>query len=301
MADTIRPELVVDVECETGEGPLWHPDERRLYWCDIPNGRVYRYDPDAGDHELVYEDADERIGGFTIQADGSLLLFQEAGAVRRLDQGSGTVDVAVEPDPDRFHERFNDVVADPEGRVFAGVMPDTDRDLPGRLFRLDTDGTFERVREECVLPNGMGFSGDLSSFYFTDTGEVDPDHPGCVYRYDYDRATGEISNPETFFDASGIEGMPDGLTVDTEDRVWSAFWEGHKLLRVAPDGTRERTVEFPPRKVSSVTFGGDGYDTAYVTTACEEGREREGDGAGGLFRVDLDATGREEFRSDVEV
>ncbi|WP_135304975.1 SMP-30/gluconolactonase/LRE family protein [Haloarcula amylovorans] len=295
-----RPELVVDIECETGEGPLWHPDEELLYWADIPQGRIYRYDPAADDHELVYEDGEERIGGFTFQTDGSLLLFQEWGAVRRLDQTTGAVDTVVEPEPERFHERFNDVIADPEGRVFAGVMPDTERDLPGQLYRLDTDGTFELI-DECVLPNGMGFTGDRSQFYFTDTAEVDPDSPGYIYRYDYDRATGEISDPETFLDASGIEGYPDGMTVDGEDHVWSAFWDGNKLIRFAPDGTRKTTVEFDPRKVSSVTFGGEDYETAYVTTACVETRETEGEGAGSLYRLNLGVMGREEFRSDIEV
>ncbi|GAG21164.1 unnamed protein product, partial [marine sediment metagenome] len=34
----MRPELIADYECVTGEGPLWHPDEGRLYWVDIPKG-----------------------------------------------------------------------------------------------------------------------------------------------------------------------------------------------------------------------------------------------------------------------
>lgn len=296
-----EPELIVDIACATGEGPLWHPDEELLYWCDIPKGRVYRYDPVSDDHELVHEDETERIGGFTIQTDGSLLLFQEAGAVRRLDQDSRTVDTVTEPDTDRFHERFNDVIADPEGRVFAGVMPDTERDLPGQLYRLDTDGAFELVREECVLPNGMGFSPDLENMYFTDTGEVDPTCPGYIYRYEYDRASGKISNPEIFLDASDITGLPDGMSVDCEGHVWSAFWNGNKLMRISPEGKIETNVEFDPRKVSSVTFGGTDYDTAYVTTACVETREIEGEGAGSLYRVGLGVAGREEFRSDVEV
>lgn len=296
-----KPELVVDIACETGEGPLWHPDEELLYWCDIPKGRVYRYDPATDDHELVHEDETERIGGFTFQTDGSLLLFQEAGAVRRLDQDSGTVDPVTESDPDRFHERFNDVIADPEGRVFAGVMPDMERNLPGQLYRLDTDGTLELVREECVLPNGMGFTPDLTNLYFTDTGEIEPTCPGYIYRYDYDRASGGLSNPETFLDASDIEGLPDGMTVDAEGHVWSAFWDGHKLIRFGPGGGRETTMKFDPRKVSSITFGGNDYETAYVTTACVETRETEGERAGSLYRVDLGVTGREEFRSDVKV
>ena len=38
-------EMIADYQCEIGEGPLWHPLERRLYWVDIPAGRLFRYDP----------------------------------------------------------------------------------------------------------------------------------------------------------------------------------------------------------------------------------------------------------------
>ena len=41
----MQPELIADYECETGEGPTWHPLEKRVYWIDIPNGRMFRYDP----------------------------------------------------------------------------------------------------------------------------------------------------------------------------------------------------------------------------------------------------------------
>jgi D-xylonolactonase len=293
------PEQVVDIECTTGEGPLWHTDDERLYWCDIPEGRLYRYDSASDDYECIYRDEQERIGGFTIQRDGSLLLFQEAGAVRRLSRSDWTTETLVSPDPDRFHERFNDVIADPEGRVFAGVMPDTERGLPGQLYRLDTDGTFTLVRESCVLPNGMGFTPDLEQLYFVDTCEVDPAEPGYIYRYEYDRATGAITDPEVFYEASDIEGYPDGMTVDEDGTVWVAFWDGGALHSFAPDGSHDRCVSFTPRKVSSVTFAGASFDTAYVTTACVETRETEGAGAGSLYRVDLSVSGRPGFRSAI--
>ncbi|NLG26450.1 MAG: SMP-30/gluconolactonase/LRE family protein, partial [Chloroflexi bacterium] len=76
----MQPELIADYACQTGEGPLWHPDERRVYWVDIPPGKLYRYDPATGGHEQVYEEPP--LGGFTIQTDDSLLLFLGKGAVR---------------------------------------------------------------------------------------------------------------------------------------------------------------------------------------------------------------------------
>ncbi|WP_224337632.1 SMP-30/gluconolactonase/LRE family protein [Haloprofundus halobius] len=297
----INPQLVVDLECETGEGPLWHPDEELLYWSDIPRGRLYAYDPRTEEHELVYNDDDERIGGFTVQENGALLLFQEFGAVRQFDPSDGRITTIAKQNPDQFSERFNDVIADPEGRVFCGVMPDTNNGVPGQLYRLNRDGSFELVCEECGLPNGMGFSPDLSQMYFTDSGGDKPSSSGYIYRYKYDRATGSITDPEVFLEASDFDGKPDGLTVDAEGHIWSAFWNGNSLVRFAPDGTRRETVQFDPKKVSSVTFAGKSYNDIYVTTACIEGREREGRGAGSVFRVDLDVSGREEFRSKIEV
>ena len=31
----MKPELIADYSCQTGEGPLWHPDQQALYWVDI--------------------------------------------------------------------------------------------------------------------------------------------------------------------------------------------------------------------------------------------------------------------------
>ena len=44
-------QLIADYECITGENPMWHPLENRVYWLDIPTGRLFRYDPHSGEHE----------------------------------------------------------------------------------------------------------------------------------------------------------------------------------------------------------------------------------------------------------
>src|SRR6476469_1326374 len=85
----MEPELIADYACVTGEGPLWHPEEQRLYWVDIPPGKIFRYDPATGQHEQFYQGT-EAIGGFTFQEDGSLLLFGARGAVSILRDGEVT-------------------------------------------------------------------------------------------------------------------------------------------------------------------------------------------------------------------
>ncbi|HEU5431030.1 MAG TPA: SMP-30/gluconolactonase/LRE family protein, partial [Thermomicrobiales bacterium] len=157
-------ETIANYGCDTTEGPLWHAAERALYWLDIPPGRIYRYDPATGEHGLVY-DAGEPIGGFTIQADGGLLLFGDRGAIR-LWRG-GAVTTLRDEIPEERGARFNDVIADPEGRVYAGTMPAGDR--PGRLWRLDPDGSLHVALDDAGLSNGMGFTPDLHAFYHTDS------------------------------------------------------------------------------------------------------------------------------------
>ena len=130
MSSNLTPELIADYECVVGEGPMWHPLEKRLYWGDIVTGRLFRYDPATGQHEQIY--SGDLVGGFTVQADGALLLFGAKGSVRIWREGALTT--VIDEIPEDRDTRFNDVIADPEGRVFCGTMPTKDR--PASLYRL---------------------------------------------------------------------------------------------------------------------------------------------------------------------
>jgi len=291
MAST--PKVVCDYGNHTGEGPIWHPDEAALFWVDIPAGALYRYDPETGEHSEVYRTS--LLGGFTVQADGNLLLFEDRGTVEVLDRETLTTETVVaETDPDY---RFNDVVAAPGGAVFCGTMHPEHHD--GTLYRLDTDGSLHAVEEDVQLTNGLAFSPDRSTLYYTES------TAHRISRYDYDESTGEISGRETLVETDPDDGIPDGLTVDETGDLWSARWDGGCLVRYDPDGFEVERVSFPARKVSAVTFGGPDYETAFVTTALgpadgpKRSKEQEGDGAGALFRVDLGVGGRPEFRSRV--
>jgi len=291
-SDAETPDLVVDELLETGEGPLWHEDEQRLYWVDIPPGRLYRYDPGTNRHEMVH-DAGEAIGGYTIQADAALLLFGARGSVRRWRDGEVTS--LIEAIPEETNSRFNDVIADPEGRVFCGTMPVGER--PGRLYRLDLDGSLTIVLDDAGLSNGMGFTTDLDGFYHTDTNK------GTITRFAYDRATGALANPKVVVTVPSGEGIPDGMTVDANGDIWSARWDGGALIHYSASGEEFGRVPFPARKVSSVTFAGATWSDVYVTTALGQSGDRatEGAGAGALFRLSLCVSGRPPFRSRIVV
>lgn len=284
----MQPQIIADIPCHTGENPLWHPDHACLYWVDIPPGRLYRYDPATGRHELCLE-ADLPIGGFTLQADGALLLFMGKGAVKSWN--GRQLETLIDSLPDELDNRFNDVIADPAGRVFCGTMSPPAR--KGRLYRLDPDLTLTTVFEGVGTSNGMGFTPDRSSMYYTDT------RSHRIDICDYDQATGALTNRRPFAEVPEGGGGPDGMTVDAEGCVWGARWDGSCLVRYTSDGELVQTIDFPCRKVSSLIFGGPDLTDIYVTTAGGHLRPDDGPHAGSIFHLNLGIPGLPEFRSRI--
>jgi sugar lactone lactonase YvrE len=283
-----RIEAVANYHCLLGENPLWNEREGRIYWEDIETGRLFRADHYSGEHECFYQGP--VVGGFTFQEDGSLLLFEQdriavlsaTGERRVLAEGI-----------DSGMTRWNEVIADPEGRVFAGTIGKNDE--IGGLFRVDHDGSVTSIVRGTGCGNGMGFSADLTTFYWTCS------TTRRIYRFDYDRDSGALSNQRIHYQAPEAEGTPDGMAIDAEDGIWTARYGGSTLLKLAPNtGTLEGELRFPVPAVSSVTFGGPALDTLYVTTA--GGKPDDPDSPDGtLYRVPVAVRGRLEYRSRIRL
>jgi sugar lactone lactonase YvrE len=289
----IRLEAVANYRCKVGENPLWNERDGCLYWADIETGRLFRVNHASGERECFHR-SPGMVGGFSFQADDSLLLFEvdriavlsKAGAYRVLVEGI---------DPNMV--RFNDVIADPEGRVFAGTIG-RNADVGG-LYRVDLDGRVERLWTGTACANGMGFTPDLKRFYWTDSTAQ------LIYIADYDRASGALTNRREFYRAPVEEGIPDGLCVDRTGHVWSARWGGSTLLRLDARGRIVERVEFPVSRVSSASFGGPDLNVLYVTTAGGSGSEAE-DGLdttldGTLYRFEVAVPGTAPFRSRIRL
>jgi solute:Na+ symporter, SSS family len=280
-------ETVVESQSKLGEAPIWHPAEECLYWADIDRGQLHRYDPAQGKHEVVLQG--RPIAGITYQVDGSLLLFRDRGTVDVYRNGRIQKTLITEI-PDEVETRFNDVIADPRGRVFCGTLKSGDR--LGRLYRLDPDGSYQIVLKGIGCSNGLGFTRDLKRMYYTDS------TARTIWVFDYDVETGNLSNGQVF---AKIEppALPDGLTVDDEDNVWSAMWDGSCVVCYRPDGSIKAKVELPTEKITSVMFGGPEMSELYITSAGNDEASGNIGQAGDLFRIKPGVRGRREFPSRI--
>jgi sugar lactone lactonase YvrE len=235
-----------------------------------------------------------RIGSMALRNRGGAVLSLATG-FHFLDFTTGETQLIVHPEPDKTHNRLNDGKVDRRGRFIAGSMDMNEEGPNGALYRLDPDLSLHKLDDRIICSNGPCWSPDGRTFYFSDTWS------GEIWAYDYDLDTGNVSDRRTFtkLDMS-TGGAADGSTVDAEGFLWNAQVYDGRLIRYAPDGSVDRVIEMPVKKVTSVNFGGPNLDILYVTSMAKPPLPRfpaDGVMGGSLFAIhDLGVRGIAEPR-----
>jgi sugar lactone lactonase YvrE len=175
-----------------------------------------------------------------------------------------------------------------------GTLNDANPKGPdGELFCVQGDGSWQVMDKNITVANGIGWSPDRKIMYLTDSFRY------SIYAYDYAADTGKITNRRTFVQTSPDAGVPDGLTVDSDGFVWSAFWGGWKVVRYNPEGNVDREYRLPVPNPTSCAFGGKRLDELYITSASlglsTEEKERHVQ-SGDLFCLKAGITGMDEPR-----
>lgn len=157
----------------------------------------------------------------------------------------------------------------------------------GVLFRLDPDLTLHRVLENVTIPNGISWSSDNKTIYFTDTAT------GGIDAYDYDEHTAAMSNKRLFFRWDG-DGAPDGHCRDENDCLWVAICGGGRVLHISPEGKLLSEIHLPARYPTCPVICG---EHLYITTAQ---MQQQADGVlgygGSLFRCHIGVKPRQRYQ-----
>lgn len=276
---------IVDCKNTLGEGCVWDPRDRAVYWTDIAESRIYRRD--RGDAVSVFP-LPERAGFILPRKEpGFVIGFASRIALCGPDFKSFETIAVIEPDLPQT--RVNDAAVDPFGGVVFGTFDERDRKPVASLYRLAPDRGITRILSDFTISNGIAFSPDGEIMYFADTPE------GTIRRFRV--LQGEWDNLDELPALAGPDvapGSPDGAVVDAEGFYWNARVWGGCLVRIAPDGRLDRQIDLPTKGPTCVTLGGKDRQTLFATTLRvmhSDDELRAVPTSGGLFAVQVRVPG----------
>ncbi|RTL86871.1 MAG: SMP-30/gluconolactonase/LRE family protein [Hyphomicrobiales bacterium] len=275
-------ELVLDVKARTGESPVWSEDEQALYWIDIEEPALHRFDPRESRDESW--EMPSEIGAFALCRSGGVIAALRTGLAKVSLRDAGWSSLCPAP-YNPLQRRFNEGKCDARGRFWVGAMYEplrrpqkraqtpSARENPLRVF---TNEGLKETSPAAVIANGLAWSPMSDKMYFTDSAAR------IIWVFDYDLESARLSSRRVFAQFDSSQGAPDGAAVDAEGFYWCALYGGGRVIRISPEGRIEREIRLPVSQPTMCAFGGDDYRTLFITTASHGVEQRELH-AGGLF------------------
>jgi len=244
------------------EGPLWHPDGF-YYFVDVRASKFYRLKP-GGAAELLRENTGEG-NGTTLDPQGRLVICE--GGNRRLtrwpaDGKFATSEMLIDRFDGKRLNRPNDLVCKSDGSIYftdPGLrvpLAEREQETAG-VIRVRPDGSVSKVAD-FEYPNGLAFSPDERVLYVANTRfamyihAIVLDGDGNMLRR---RIFANMSSDET-------EGVPDGMKVDVEGRVYCTGPGGTWVF--APSGEKLGVIR-TPEVPANLCFGGPDMKTLFFT------------------------------------
>ncbi|KAM4559844.1 regucalcin [Odontesthes bonariensis] len=281
MMSSVKVESVVAVSTLIGEGPVWEESEQTLLFVDIVGQKIHRWSSMTNQIQSV-ETGDtvsfavpRRSGGYVAGVGRSIVA---------VDWSTRMMTSLVDVDEDKPNNRLNDGKVDPIGRLLAGTMEKTEaQHKQGSLYSVNSDLAVTKHLSQVDISNGLDWSLDEKTFFYIDTLAL------TVDAFDYDITTGNMGNRRVVYRMEEGEGLPDGMTLDGDGRLWVACYNGGRVINIDPTtGVRLQTISLPVTKTTSCCFGGPDYSDLYVTSCCLDLSQSERSQqplAGNTFRV----------------
>jgi sugar lactone lactonase YvrE len=271
-------ELFFDAKGKLSESPQWSRAEQALYWVDIENGLLHRFDWRRRSHECVSLPAP-----VTMVVPGPPLLVTSGNGLLRFDWNTreSRQIAALALDPARV--RFNDGKLDPRGRLWLGTMAIDEKSPIAALYRL-AGHTLEQVLAGVKISNGIIWRGD--TMYYADSGTSRVD----AFDYHEERGELDLESRRTILEFPEEVGPPDGMAVDADGNLWIALVNGRRVSCFSPDSREELArIMVNAATVSACCFGGPALTHLFISTG-REGNE-DPPGSGGIFVSEPGARG----------
>ncbi len=287
-----EPRIVVDLRCDLGEGAIWDDRAAVLYWVDIAGRTLNRFDPVHGRNRVTNMGEQVSTVVPTMNEDRVVVGLENSVALVEAATGERLHEVALEADMPE--NRCNDGKCGPGGRLYIGTMSTVRRSGTAALYRVDRDFSVARCFGGVTVSNGICWSADERTAYYIDTATASIDVLDC------DPVSGDLSNRRSMIAVPTEYGKPDGMTIDSEGRLWVAMFHGACVTVWDPERAELiEKIDVPAKNVTSVAFGGADMATLYITTAkigLGDDDVSRFPASGALFAMHTTTTGRPPYR-----
>lgn len=265
----MKVEQLTEALAVHGEGPAWSPHWAGPRWVDMLQGDVLELQSDGTVRRVHVADVAcvvrRRHGsGMLVATEHDLVLAEGDELGGRVSSFVHLID-----DP---AVRLNDGGVAPDGRFFVGSMAYDYTPGAGTLWAISGEGSVSVVEPGATISNGLAWSPDGSTAYYSDTATHRVD------RFSWSPSKG-LYDRRAFVSVNS----PDGVCVDAEGGVWVALWGGGALHRYDSVGSLTAIVRIPTQFPTSAAFVGDNLDRLIVTTSRLEAPDDPL--AGALFEV----------------
>lgn len=262
FSDVLAPDSEVRLIAEGfrfTEGPAWHPGSQALYFSDIPADTIHRWTQDEG--LTTFRQPSNRANGNTVDQQGRLVTCEHGSRTLTRTESDGRIVTLAATYEGRKLNSPNDVVVASDGSIWFtdppyGIRPELSEQPANFLFRLDPGASEPAaVVEHLPRPNGLCFSPDERCLYVANS-DVDAHN---IWRFEV-RDDNTLAAGEIF--AVITPGVPDGMRVDTDGRLYSTAGDGVHVL--SPAGELLGKIH-TPKTAANCTFGGPDLQTLFIT------------------------------------
>lgn len=249
--------ILCHVNSELGEGPSYDPATDTAWWFDIKGRKLHELQLGSGtkrEHALPFMGSVLAI----IDAARQLIASDQGLFVRHVDTGTLEHLVAIEERPEC---RSNDGRVHQSGALWIGTMGRSAEKGAGAIYHV-AGTTVTKLFSNVSIPNGICFSPDGATAYFTDSAV------NHFMRVAVDPATGlPAGAPAILSDESGSPGDIDGAVCDADGLIWNARWGAGTIDVYRPDGAKISRYAVPVVQPSCPAFIGAKADRLLITSA----------------------------------
>jgi L-arabinonolactonase len=252
-----------DVHTQLGECPLWDDRSDSLYWIDSIPGWIYRRALATGREDSWR--MPREVGAIALAEEHGHLIVALSDGVYALDLASGEIGLLANVAHAAPSIRLNDGKPDPAGRFVVGSIVVGSRASHGALYSIAfgsalASGKATELHRDIGACNGVCFSPDGATLYYADS------YAQRIYSAEYAVATGSAGARCVFADLSVLKAWPDGMTIDSEGRLWVVLANFGQLAVFMPGGELVERFDLGMPWATCPTFGGPQLETLFVTT-----------------------------------